>query len=266
MPLSLTFAVFNPHDPFTNLTVKWFRSDDVTTHTSTRKELINSSDQYQHIRRNVTEAEDMDNNCCNSSIYGDDFTLAVLNFTSDMNGYYWCQIVVNNTVAQPSQYVRIYAADDSSCTQPVRIFLQTSEPECAMFHDETSPTAVIYTSYPPDTYEISPTLSNMLPRTSAAFSVSTTSTVTNHASTLLTQPETGGMDQTAYVAGSLGAFVVLLASVVIVLLLLFVCKGQKKKCQQLKGELSSCCYNSNKIICNTADKFGSENEKSNVAR
>ena len=40
--------------------------------------------------------------------------------------------------------------------------------------------------------------------------------------------ETGGMDQIAYVAGSLSIFIVLLASLVIVLLLLFVCKGRRE--------------------------------------
>ena len=57
------------------------------------------------------------------------------NFSSDKNGSYWCQIYVNNSISQPSQYAWFYAADSSSCTQQHHFKLNI-EPQCAYFvHD-----------------------------------------------------------------------------------------------------------------------------------
>ena len=75
-------------------------------------------------------------NCSTGPLYRDVFILVIFNFTSEKNGYYWCQINVNNSISQPSQFAWFYAADSSSCTHQNH-FILTSEPQCAYFvHDK----------------------------------------------------------------------------------------------------------------------------------
>ena len=59
------------------------------------------------------------------------FSLYINNFTSDKNGYYWCQIVVNGSSLEPSQhYAWLYADDSSSCMQQF-YFRKADEAQCA---------------------------------------------------------------------------------------------------------------------------------------
>ena len=131
--LGLSCYVYNPHIPFTDFTVRWFRSDNVTSMAPLTGEQIIESHEYQHYREYANRPihGQTFNSCSNASIYRDAFFLVITNFTPDKNGYYWCQIVVNGTVSQPSQYVWIYAADNSSCTPPMEIFTLIPDPRCA---------------------------------------------------------------------------------------------------------------------------------------
>ena len=249
-PLALIFYVLNPHTPFTNLIVRWFRSDGETRSSSSTEELTNDQNGYTLFEQRADQAiQGM--NCTTGPLYRDQYFLNIDNFTSDKDGHYWCQVVVNNSVSEPPQYVRILAADNSSCTQPVERFVFMGEPECAVFHTNTSSTpvtssvatpttATYYTSPPFGTPEMRPTSSNILPHTlvtslvdictTAAYSSPLDEMSTTHSNTLphtsvasamsTAQSEPGGMDQIAYVAGFLIGFLGILVATLAMLLLL----------------------------------------------
>ena len=176
--LGLSCYVYNPHIPFTDFTVRWFRSDNVTSMAPLTGEQIIESHEYQHYREYANRPihGQTFNSCSNASIYRDAFFLVITNFTPDKNGYYWCQIVVNGTVSQPSQYVWIYAADNSSCTQPVP-FVLMGEPQCAVFSINISSTLATPSVVVPTTisyYRIaipSPLINTSILSTLATFSV-----------------------------------------------------------------------------------------------
>ena len=119
----LNYIVYNPRDNFTDLTVRWFRSMDVTRATSSTEVIATSvSSEYILTRTQFPGAvtsSTVDTNCTQGSLYKDMFLLSIPNFTTDKDGYYWCQIVINDTYLQPSQYAWFYAADRNSCIQAV---------------------------------------------------------------------------------------------------------------------------------------------------
>ena len=135
--LILNFIVINPIDNFTNLTVRWFRNNDTATRAASfTEEIISTSNVYQIIYELSQRSLVTTSNCTTGPLYRDTFTLVTnQNFTSELNGYYWCEIVVNGSVSQPSQYAWFYAADSSSCTQQNH-FKLADDPECAEFQRE----------------------------------------------------------------------------------------------------------------------------------
>ena len=138
--LNLNFIVINPRDNFTNLTVKWFRNADIARAATATEELTNIQHEHYLIRASTSSLTI--GNCTAGPLYRDLYALVIRNFTSDKNGYYWCQIVVNGSVSQPSQYAWFYAADSSSCRQQSH-FKQAIVPECAEFHRNIYTTSII---------------------------------------------------------------------------------------------------------------------------
>ena len=72
---------------------------------------------------------------CGLDLYRDSFILGISNFTIDKNGYYWCQLVINNTYTQPSHRAWFYAA---AICDPSSAFLyfrpaSLNETQCAEF-------------------------------------------------------------------------------------------------------------------------------------
>ena len=135
--LHLTHVIYNPHDNFTNLTVNWFRSK---TETMTSSEMI--SNLIYHIESSIHASIDPEeNNNCTFELYRDTFILTIVNFTRNENGYYWCQIVINNTYTQPSPGAWFYADEFNSthCNGFQHYFtLATSnETQCAQFMNVT---------------------------------------------------------------------------------------------------------------------------------
>ena len=59
------------------------------------------------------------------------FQRAPPHFTSDKNGYYWCQIVVNGSFLEPSQHYAWFYADDSTSCVPQLYFQMADEAQCA---------------------------------------------------------------------------------------------------------------------------------------
>ena len=100
--------VYSPHDEYTNLSVMWYKS---ATGVSTREEgnLIQESKGGRHTFLALQASSAVNDSL--SVVHGlflDVFRLTVNTFdTSIDDGYYWCQIVVNDTCLQPSNIGRI---------------------------------------------------------------------------------------------------------------------------------------------------------------
>ena len=115
--LPLTCIVHNPRDSYTTLSVRWFRSsgmsapaEDITDIQST---LSNHTQTLTSLQRNCTQG----------ALYADTFPLIIHNFTADKDGYYWCQILINDSFTQPSQRAWFYTEESySSCTRRVPYF------------------------------------------------------------------------------------------------------------------------------------------------
>ena len=137
---TLDFIVINPRDNFTNLTVKWFRNADMARAATSTEEITNIQNE-QYLIHASSSSLTIIGNCTAGPLYRDLYALVIHNFTSEMNGYYWCQIVVNGSVSQPPEYAWFYAADSSLCTQQSH-FKLASIPVCAEFQFNTYPTSI----------------------------------------------------------------------------------------------------------------------------
>ena len=212
---SLIYFILNPHDNFTNLTVKWFKADNVSRYESTpdSEAIPDSQGDYQFYASVSTQNTSF--SCNIGPLYRDRFILIINNFKSDNNGYYWCQIFVNNSVSQPSQHAWFYATDNSSCMQR-SYFVLVSPPNCAQFHTNGFPAGMtsLQTTQPRAPYDSSTEMNY--------------TTVLSHSATtsMASKSET---HQLAYVAGFLSLFILLLSSLVIILLLLYMCKVQRAR-------------------------------------
>ena len=170
----LNYYVSNPHDNFTNLTVRWFRNNNVERPQTSTLEITDLQNRFELHRGELSVEGINADNCSYGLLYRDPFLLIIYNFTSDKNGYYWCQIYVNNSVSQPSQYAWFYAADSSSCTQQHH-FKLTSEPQCADFHPDTDQVSVVTPQETLETVMLTSTLET-LEATSTSGTLETTST------------------------------------------------------------------------------------------
>ena len=255
----LNCIVYNPRDNFTNLTVRWFRTKNATRATSSTE--VITSGEYILSQTQVSGAatsSTVNTNCTHGSLYEDVFLLVIPNFATDKDGYYWCQIVINDSYLQPSQYTLLYAADKSSCTVTQEPQIITAPPRCAENYTSTYRTATTGTSVTArdasttyySTFVDTTLASNVTaPSTSvtnttsvamvvASFSTTHSTTVTNTLATTsvptMTTVVFRATESIIYVAGFFSVLILLLvALVVIVILLLHVHKTRRKK----KGEL-----------------------------
>ena len=240
---TLQYIVYNPHDPFTDLTVRWFRSMDVTRATLSMEVIAtNIPGEYDLARFYSSLA--VNTNCTHGSLYKDFFALIIHNFTTDSDGYYWCQIVINDSYLQPSQYAWFYAADRSSCTQELHLITASgSEIQCAENYSSTNTNTCPVTSTGTSTIVIAPSTattyySTFTSAASASRMIAPSISVTNTSTTTLVPTVTTVVlrmsESVIYVAGFFSVLILLLAAlVVIVILLLHVHKTRRKK----KGEL-----------------------------
>ena len=179
---TLQYIIYNPHDPFTNLTVRWFRSMDMTRAISLTEVITTSiSGEYD---LTIFQSSPVDRNCSHGSLYRNTFVLIIHNFTTDKDGYYWCQIVVNDSYLQPSQYAWFYAADRSSCTQELH-FITASENEIQCAENYTNTCTVI--TEPPNTFEMATVI---LPSTTYLTRVTDTAIASTFESTTEIAPST----------------------------------------------------------------------------
>ncbi len=113
--LPLNCIIYNPRDSSTNLSVQWYRSSDMSAVTEDNIIVDIQSTEFS------PKMTSLQRNCTQGRLYADTFTLRIDNFTSDKSGYYWCQIVINDSFTQPSQRAWFYAADNNSCIRQDQI-------------------------------------------------------------------------------------------------------------------------------------------------
>ena len=127
----LSCIIINPHDNFTNLTVTWFRS--TTEDMSEFDEIPAPSEEYRFVSGSVDNSLSLIN--CSHELYRDALYVTILNFTQNKNGYYWCQLSINNTLVQPSYRVQFSADNCSIMNQPYYRLanLRFNENRCAKY-------------------------------------------------------------------------------------------------------------------------------------
>ena len=126
----LRCEVFVPRDANNNSVgrVRWYRSlnlvtsEDVTGVHDTQ--LVHSSSPFSYGFL--------------TGLFRDTYSLSIRNITSSDNGYYWCQIIANETCLSPSPYVNISVRDVSystastdSLVYPLLYHAYGSNPVCA---------------------------------------------------------------------------------------------------------------------------------------
>lgn len=180
-PVVFNYIIYNPHDNSTNLTVTWFRT---TTNDTSSSEIIPAiSEGHKNFSRfseviTLSSFSLVEN--CSRELYRDTSSLTINYFTREKDGYYWCQLSINNTLVQSSHGAWLYAGN---CT-PKMYFRRASstENQCAKY-------------------------------------------VNTHAhTTKSSQKEQENDRQIIYVAGGLGALVLVFGALVIALSVLYICK------------------------------------------
>ena len=179
---------------------------------------------------------------CSHELYRDTLFLTVLNFTQHKNGYYWCQLSINNTLVQPSHQAHFSAGNCSIMNQTYYRLasVRLSENRCAKYVATESDTGLITTHESSGTSfvasisstESSTRLSTVTqqkresdkPITYAATESDAGSTTR---SSSVTQQEKGSDKSIIYVAGSLSALVMVFGALIIVLSILYLCKFRR---------------------------------------
>ena len=131
--------------------MKWYRNGDLTRASTSTNEIVASQGDFElHRFTAQVEAGLNSENCSDGPLYRDTFFLHIYNFTSYDNGYYWCQIVVNDSVLQPSQHAWFYADDRNSCAQMLSHFKNApGDRYCAEYHTNEQnmyPTSLTYSA------------------------------------------------------------------------------------------------------------------------
>ena len=107
----LRCEVYVPHDANNDPVgrVRWYRSLDLVTSEEVTDDLEHESRLHSS---NLVMTGDL------AGLYEDLYVLSIVNVSFSGNGYYWCQIVNNQTCLSPSSYVNISVtttSTESSC-------------------------------------------------------------------------------------------------------------------------------------------------------
>ena len=140
--LFLHYTIYNPHENFTNMTVTWYRS---TTKDRSTYEILPTSSEFYHYATHHSSISIQETNC-SLSLYRDVYGIVINNFTSEKNGYYWCQLAVNNTFVQPSHRSWFYAglSNSTACSHNYPYFrvVRSNEVQCAQYVINTFSTMI----------------------------------------------------------------------------------------------------------------------------
>lgn len=145
---------------------------------------------------------------CSRDLFRDTSSLAINNFTRDKDGYYWCQLAINNKLVQPSHRALFFAGNCGSTTNSMYFRLaHSTENQCAKYVNT-------HTYLTTRNYELSNSIKS-----------SVTLSKADEPPKKLSSAET----PIVYVAGSLGALVLVFGALVIALSMLFLCKFQNRE-------------------------------------
>ena len=117
---------------------------------------INSEDSYYSIH-SVSSQSSVDpallpTGNCSFDLYRDIFSLIIDPFTRDRNGYYWCQLAINDTYAQRSHHAFFYTGEFNSTVCSLSLAYQyfrlalSSETVCAHYHNAINPSITIFST------------------------------------------------------------------------------------------------------------------------
>ena len=172
----------------------WYRS--TTKDRLSYERLSTSSEEYLYAIYRTSTASLVEMINCSLNLFRDTYSIAILNFTREKNGYYWCQLVINNTNTQPSHYAWFYTDQTCSSYQYFRL-ASLNETQCAQRVASTSPS-------------ITPTIS-------LSTSTTTLSTNSQTISSAISQTSSSNEKLLIYVLGSFSAllFIALLGVLVL---------------------------------------------------
>ena len=171
---------------------------------------------YDFRRHNHTINRNL-RNCTHGALYEDTFTLYINNFTSDKNGYYWCQIFVNGSSLEPSQhYTWFYADDSSSCTQQF-YFCEADEAQCANMTYSMPLFPPVMISDP------------VIIPTSTSSSVTITANMTSTISLTTLASVTNTEPVPFYAGGILSVLVLFVGALAVLMLIFYVHKNKKRE-------------------------------------
>ena len=160
---------------------------------------------------------------CSHELYRDTFFLTIPNFTQHKNGYYWCQLSINNTLVQPFHQAHFSAGNCSIMNQPYYRLanLRLNENRCANYLDTESDTGLT------TTHKLSET------------SLVALSTESSTRSSSVTQQEKESDRLIIYIAGTFSALLLIALLGLLVLALSFASyvHHQRKKTSKLHGSI-----------------------------
>ena len=225
----LNYIIINPHDNFTDLMVTWFRRTIKDNSISRIPRIVTEG--YSTTFNLATAPNELStSNQCSHALYRDSTSLTIDNFTCDKDGYYWCQLSINNTLVQPSHHIHLYTGECSLTHQYFRL-ANSSESQCVKY---VSLNTHAFTTITIDSHNMITSVRETPYKSYyMTFSVTPSSGAPTRSSSV-TQQEKRSERLTIYVAGSLGALVAVFGVLVIVLSIFYLCKfrsGETSKSQ-----------------------------------
>ena len=156
--LPLTCGVYVPR--INPTTVRWYWTGSEELAGVSGAWITNDSPEYS-----LTAAQSSDPvvNGVYIGLFYDQYSLTVMNFNSSDLGYYWCQIVINNTVVlQPSQFLNISvpAVSSRQCLSSAFLFYDFGEMCADRLNPLLQPAIMSTTSLPQVTTVISPAVTS----------------------------------------------------------------------------------------------------------
>ena len=228
--VTLTCFIINPHDNSTNLTVTWFRG---TTKDISRATVIATNSEGHNFTTLIsgTVLDVLPTHNCSRQLYRDSTFLKIKNFTRDREGYYWCQLVINNKLTQPSHRIRsiqLYAGICNSTDYQYFRSANQTESQCAKYVNTHAVTTGTFDSYTITSVQETPT--RLFPAT---------------------QPAKETERSIFIVVGSLGTLVVLFGALVVALSTLYLCKFWNREKSKSQLIIILLCFNVHYYILST---------------
>ena len=142
---------------------------------------------------------------CSRDLFRDTYSLTITNFSEHDNGYYWCQLAIDNVLfAQPSHHVRLYVGQKNSISCPVIVFSEYSRPATSASEYQCA---------------------NLTTRVPSITSLSIPSTPVP-----TVQPEKDSRGSIIiYIAGGLSTLIIVFGALIVALSVLYLCKFRNRQ-------------------------------------